>query len=239
MYADVGIDEKLGSILPADLVFFDEAGGRVTVGELINGPTVFSLVYLGCRKMCPLLLRGEAELVHELTRKTGQGYNLVTVSFDENDTPEDAAEAKGKYTAMAGLAPSSNWRFLTGDKENIKRLTEAFGFRFERTGDGFSHVAALMVVSPRAKIVRYIYGITFLPFDVRMALAEAEKETAGLSARRVILYCFRFDPKGNKYVLDILKIFATVTIISSIILFMHLVRSSRRRRKEMGDDVDE
>lgn len=234
--AEVGIDERLGKTIPPDITFIDENGMEVTTGELINAPTVFSLVYLGCRKMCPLILRGKAELVSELNLLPGQDYNIVSVSFDDSDTPTDAIKARATYTEAAGLQNASNWKFLTGDKESIRRFTDAVGFRYERTGDGFSHVAALIAVSPKRKIARYIYGIKFLPFDLKMALAEAEKETTGLSARRALLYCFRYDPAGKKYVLDILKIFATVSVFSAIILFTYLLRSSRKRRKELGED---
>jgi len=237
--AEVGIDEHLGQTIPPDITLLDEEGRMVSTGDIINGPTIFSLVYLGCRKMCPLLLRGEAEVISGLEQKPGQGYNLVSVSFDENDTPEDARKARGIYVEAAGLAPESDWKFLTGNKESIDRLTEALGFRFERTGDGFSHVAALIVVSPKARIVRYIYGIKFLPFDIRMALAEAERETVGLSAKGALLYCFRYDPEGKRYVFNILKVTGTVTILSAIILFAYLVRSSRKRREEQGGDADE
>lgn len=240
-YAEVGIDERLGGTLPGDLTLMDESGQPVTIGELINGPTVFSLVYLRCQGLCPLLLRGESELMAQMDRRPGDGYRLVTVSFDETDTPADAMHARKNYLGAVGgdPFPASGWKFLTGDRENIERLTEAFGFRYEHTGDGFSHVPALIVVSPKAKIVRYIYGINFLPFDFKMALAEAEKETIGLSARRVLLYCFRYDPEGKKYVFNILKVTGTVTVFSAIILFSYLVRSGRKRRQELGDDDDQ
>jgi len=239
-HAEVGIDEKLGNTIPADIAFMDESGSPVNIGSLINGPTIFSLVYLGCRDMCPLLMRGEAELVGQMDGTPGEGYRLVTVSFDENDSPADAARAREIYLGATGKPfPPSEWRFLTGDRENIQRLTDAFGFRFQRTGDGFSHVAALVVVSPKSKIVRYIYGVKFLPFDLMMALAEAQRETVGLSANRALLYCFRYDPEGKRYVFNVLKVTGTVTVFSAIILFAYLVRSSRKRREEMGEDPDE
>jgi len=238
--AEVGIDERLGNTIPANLTFRDENGLPIMIGSLINGPTVFNLVYLRCRDMCPLLLRGEAELVGQMNSLPGEGYRLVTVSFDDSDTPADADRAKEIYMAATGKNfPPSEWRFLTGDSENIQRLTDALGFRFEPMGDGFSHVAALIVASPKGKIVRYIYGIKFLPFDLRMALAEAERETVGLSAKSALLYCFRYDPEGKRYVFNILKVTGTVTVFSAIILFAYLVRSSRKRREELGGDADE
>ena len=30
-----------------------------------------------------------------------------------------------------------------------------------------------MMLSPAGQVTRYLYGITFLPFDVKMAVAEA------------------------------------------------------------------
>jgi len=236
-HADIGIDEQLGSNVPADLIFHDETGAQVRLGDLINGPVILSMVYYGCRKMCPLILSGEADLVNDLDLLPGKDYRLITVSFDEDNTHEDATLVKDSYTAMLQREiDPGDWKFLTGGKDQIDALAKAVGVGFKRTGDGFAHTAALIVISPKGKIVRYIYGITFLPFDIKMALIEALKEEVGISARRVLLYCFRYDPVGKKYVFNILKVVGTLTTFSAIVLFMYLMRSGRKRRQELGGD---
>ena len=55
---EVGIVEQLGEIVPLDLSFKDSEGKEVTLGELIDKPTVLSLVYFHCPSVCMPLLGG-------------------------------------------------------------------------------------------------------------------------------------------------------------------------------------
>jgi len=54
----------------------------------------------------------------------------------------------------------------------------------------FVHPNVMLVLSPAGKIIRYFYGVYFLPFDIGMALTEASKGTPQLSIRQVLTYCF-------------------------------------------------
>ena len=54
--------------------------------------------------------------------------------------------------------PADTWRFLTGDKENIDKLTDAIGFHFKRVGDDFEHPVSVVILAPEGKIIRYMYG---------------------------------------------------------------------------------
>jgi len=92
-------------------------------------------------------------------------------------------------------------------------LTEAVGFQFQRRGDAFEHPSLLIVLSPEGKITRYLYGVTYLPFDVKMALTEASEGRVGPTISRVLLFCFSYDPEGRTYVFNILKVTGLVTLI--------------------------
>lgn len=235
--ANVGIDEKLGSTLPADITLINETGAEVKLASLINGPTILSLVYFGCRDMCPLIMSGQATLANNLDMPLGTEYRMITVSFDERDTPQDAHKASANYLAMLKSKPAEgSWRFLTASKDQIDALADSVGFRFQRTGDGFTHTAALMFISPKGKVARYIYGVSFLPFDAKMALLEASREQVGVSSKSVLLYCFRYDPEGKRYVFDLLKVAGTLTLIFAIIILMYMLRAGRRRKQELGED---
>ncbi len=236
----IGVEEKLGQSLPLDIMLTDSNGTAVRLGDLIERPTVLSLVYYSCKSMCPMILAGEARVFDTIQMKPGQDYSLITVSFDELDTPETAAMAKKDYlNAMDNPTPEEHWRFLTGDAAAIKRLMDSVGMRVMRTDTGFSHVAVLVVLSAKGKIVRYIYGTNFLPFDIKMALTEAEAGRVVISARRALLYCFSYDPEGRRYVFNVIRVAGTVTASSAIIFFIYLVRSSKKHRKEMGMDIDD
>ena len=55
----VGIDQKIGQQLPLDLVFKDETGRDVRLGEYFGArPVVLALAYYECPMLCTLVLNG-------------------------------------------------------------------------------------------------------------------------------------------------------------------------------------
>jgi protein SCO1/2 len=231
-HEDVGISERLGEHVSADLVFLDDEGREVRLGELMDRPTVLALVYLSCRDVCPMLLRGTAEVMGKI--EDDGNFRIITLSFDERDTPETARKAKKDYLQAVGRPfPPERWNFLTGDAHTIRTLTDSVGFRFARTDGGFSHTAALIFLSPDGKIVRYIYGVSFLPFDVAMGLAEAETGTTGSVTNRLLLYCFSYDPEGRTYVFNALKVGGTVMLVFIGLFVAYLRAAGKRRSREI------
>lgn len=54
---NVGIDQKLGAIIPAELVFNDEHGRAVRLGDFFGDrPVVLVLVYYQCPMLCTIVL---------------------------------------------------------------------------------------------------------------------------------------------------------------------------------------
>ncbi len=232
-----GIDEKLGQQIPPDLTFTDEKGGQVDAKDLFTRPVILSLIYYNCRHICPALLSGISEALDALDLEAGKDFSVVTVSFDETDTPALAMNTKNNYlTLLKKEFPHESWKFLTGDRENIMRLTGAAGFRFKREKEGFLHPSSLIILSPGGKITRYLYGTTFLPRDLSMAVYEASEGRPGRSVGRLLLYCFSYDPEGRKYVFNILKVAGTATILFAGAFIAYLNFSNRAFRKKRADN---
>lgn len=231
----IGIEEQLGGYVPLDLTFVDSDGREVSLKELIDRPTIVSFVYYSCTDVCPLLLTGVSEVLRKLDAVPGEEYRALAVSFDELDTPADAAKNKRDYLkAIEKPYPPEAWRFLTGDRANIKKFTNAAGFRFQRKEDVFHHSVTLVILSGEGKIIRYLYGKTFLPFDLKMALAEASEGRPGPTIAKFLQYCFTYDPKGKKYVFNILKVFGTTMIVFLIGLAIFLTRAGKRQIRKEG-----
>ncbi|HEX9079152.1 MAG TPA: SCO family protein, partial [Desulfuromonadaceae bacterium] len=164
--------------------------------------------------------------------RPGAEYRVISVSFDENETPQQAARAKRMYlTSMSTPIPQGAWRFLTGDARNIDRLTDAAGYRFLRKEHDFIHPVASIVVAGDGTIVRYLYGTTFLPKDLSLALLEARSGTVGASIRTVLQYCFSYDPAAKTYVFNLLRVSATVVILTAGSFLLFLILTGRRRAK--------
>lgn len=226
----IGVDERLGTRIPLDLRFLDESGTSVRLGDLMTGPTLILPVFYGCTNVCNYLQGGVAITLKSIERQPGRDYRVISVSFDEHETPELAARSKRMYLAAMGTPfPADGWRFLTGDSATIKRLTDAIGYRFKRRDGDFIHPVASLVVAQDGTIVRYLYGVTILPKDLALALAEAKKGIAGASIRKMVEYCFSFDPVGKTYVFNLLRIGATVVLLFAGGFLAYLFHSGRKR----------
>lgn len=229
---EVGIVEHLDTIIPANLTFNNEAGQPVQLKSLITKPTILALVYYDCPGICPQLLSGVSDVIEKIGLELGKDYQVITVSFNYNDTPEASVEKKKNFLRSHSKPRAEHWVYLTGDSANIYALTHAVGYNFTRAGNDFMHPSCIMVLSPAGKVTRYLYGTAYLPFDVKMALVEAQKGQSRPTINRVLEYCFSYDPEGRKYTLQVTKIAATIIIFFAVFLFIYLIiRSSRKKSK--------
>ena len=229
-----GLVEHLGARIPLDVTFRDEAGRPVRLRDLVTVPTIILPVYYGCTNVCNFLQGGLANAIPSVKRKPVEEYRVISVSFDEKETPALAARVKRMHLASMGAPfPEDGWRFLTGDAPDIRRLTEAAGYSFTRQGRDFIHPVASFVVARDGTIVRYLYGTTFLPKDLTLALLEARDGKVGATIRKVVGYCFSFDPKGKTYVFNLLRVSATVILTSmgAFLAFLLLTGKNRPKRQ--------
>ena len=235
-FPEVSIREQLGETIPMELTFMNEQGRPVQLKELINKPTILTPIYFDCPGVCPRLLSGVTDVIEKSDMTLGNEFRIVTFSFNENDTPEHAVEKKKTYLRKKSLPHAKDWIYLTGDSLAIHTLTNALGYYFQRAGNDFLHPAAIIILSPEGKITRYLYGTTYLPFDVKMAIVEAQKGQARPTINRVLEYCFTYDPEGRKYTLQVTKISATIIIFFATVLFIYLIIRSRGRKAKRNAD---
>lgn len=229
---DVGIDEKLGQMVPLDLVLVDEQGERTPLRKLLDKPTLLTLNYFRCSGLCTPLLNGVAELLSRTDQAPGRDFQVLTVSFDPRDTAELATLKKANYVKQLGPGfPADAWRFMTGDPITTKRLADAVGFRFAKHGDDYVHAGAIMMLSSTGKITRYLYGVTYLPFDVKMAVLEANQGRTGPTISRFLKFCYSYDPAGRRYSLDITRVAAGFTIVLAAGFGVAVAVKGRRRPK--------
>jgi protein SCO1 len=230
--AEIGVEEKLGNTLPLEAQFVNEEGKTVTLKDLIDRPTILALVYFRCPGICGPLMGGLADIVEKMEMTPGDEYQIITISFDPTEGPELAKRKKATYhKVIRRPVGDASWRFLTGKQDAIDAITEAVGFQYEQTGKDFQHPAVIAAISPEGKLTRYLYGVEFLPFDVKLALIEAADGRVGPTISKVLLYCFSYDPEGQTYVFNILKVTGTVTLLFLALSLVFLVITTRRYRK--------
>jgi len=236
---DVSIDQKLNEQLPLDLVFRNEKGEAVKLGDYFGKkPVMLSLVYYECPMLCTQVLNGMVSSFKVLSFKAGDEFEVVTVSFDPRET---AALATAKKRTYVGYLPEAKrasaengWHFLTGDSDSIKRLTEAVGFRyhFDEATNQFAHSSAIMIATPEGKLARYFYGVEYSPKDLRLGLVEASQNKIGSPVDQLLLFCFHYDPATGKYgaiVMNMIRIGGIVTLFGMVALFFAMRRRSARQ----------
>jgi protein SCO1/2 len=174
-------------------------------------------------------MSGISDAVSKLDMKLGEEYQLITISFNTTDTPEKALTKKENFVQEIKGEDRKHWIYLTGSQENIDAITDALGFRYIPQGLDFAHPSGIMLISPSGKITRYLYGLTFLPFDVKMAIIEAQREMARPTINKVLEMCFSYDPVGRTYTLQVTRIVGAFMIFGAVIVFIVLLVRGRRK----------
>lgn len=234
----IGTYERLGSHLPLELVFVDEHNQEKTLGEFLQGkPTIISLNYFSCPGICGPQIDGVVKSLDKIQLREGMEYRVLTISFSPEDTPDDAFESKRNHlNALRKDYDQDAWNFLVAnEKATIDTLTQALGFEYKKIINkqglvDYIHPAGLAIVSPEGKITRYLNGIKYLHFDVKMALLEASEGKVRPTIAKALAFCFSFDPENSKYVLSVNKIFATIMLVLIGGYFIYLIASKRRKK---------
>lgn len=244
--ADVGFDQRLGETVPLALELVDENGQPVRLQEAFQGrPVILTLNYLHCPNFCTLVMDGVADRLGEVGLTVGQAFRVVTVSIDPREGPPQALAQKSLLARhYPEVATPGGWQFLTGSAEAITALTEAVGFRYvyEAASDEFAHPAGIVVLTPEGRIARYLYGVSFHPRDLRLALIEASEHRIGTPVDQFLLRCFRYDPTTGRYtlaVLSLLRAAGGLTLVGMALGWLWLRRSTTKpRRLPAGEGRD-
>lgn len=236
----IGVYENLGSIIPLNLEFINEYNQNKTIKDIINNkPTIITLNYFDCPTLCSPLLNEVANTLNKVDLKPYIDYNVITISFEKNDKPKHAlAKKKSLLPTITKSFPPQTWSFLTSSQKNIDEITNALGFKYEkRVKDGvtdYLHPGVIIIVSPSGKITRYLNGIEYLPFDVKLALLEASDEQTRPTITKTLLYCFAYDAKSKTYLFQAEKVVGSFMFAIVLIFFLYLVKTGRQ--KDKGDE---
>lgn len=221
---EIGIDEHLDSIMPADIYVTNEAGKTVNLKSLVNKPTILNLVYYRCPGICSPLMEGVANLISQSDLVIGKDYQVFTISFDPTEKIDLGKNKKKNYLKLIkNKDASEGWKFFTGDSANIANLTRFFGFKYKKSGNDYIHAAAIAIISPQGKLTRYHYGIEFQPFEFRMSVIEANKGKSQPTINHFLQYCFKYDPDGKRYVVNVTRVSATLIFGLALSIFLYLV----------------
>lgn len=230
----VGLDQRLNVQVPLDLVFRDEQGQQVQLGDFFGSrPVILTLGYYQCPMLCSLVRHGLLASLQELSFDAGNQFDVVNVSIDPREEPSIAAAQKAMYVqSYRRPGAAGGWHFLTGEETSIRTLAGAVGFRYAYDPQiaQYAHPAGIMVVTPRGRIARYFYGIDYPAQDLRLALVEASENQIGSPTDQFLLLCYHYDPKTGKYSLAILRLTRIIGSASALALGLGVFMLFRRER---------
>ena len=234
----VGIDEQLGSYLPLDTKFETSNGDTVSLKQVIDRPVLFALVYYECPGLCHPMLNNLSWAVDRIQLEPGADFKVVTLSFDPRENPVVSAKWKKEYLRSFKREFSPNdWIFLTGDSANIKKVTKAVGFDYIPSKDSeYVHPATVIAISPDGKISRYLFGIDFNQFDLKMALIEAKAGKTNPTITKILQLCYSYNPEGRSYELDVTRIVGVVMLVSVAVLGV-TVMFKKKKQPRMNEGV--
>jgi protein SCO1/2 len=229
----VRIDEQLGSVAALDAVFRDETGREIRLDSLFDKPVVLLPVSFSCTAVCSYLQAALVKALNEVDQAPGKDFNIITLSFDEDESETDAAAAKQNYANLVKREfPPEKWSYLTGDRENILKVTGSLGYYFIKKAEHFyDHPSALVVLARDGKIIRYLHGPNFPPFDMGMALSEAEPGASSMK-RRALSFCYAYDPVKKTYGLRLFRITGTLALIGLAGYMAFLLSPSKRKDED-------
>nr|NJM01095.1 SCO family protein [Desulfobacula sp.] len=238
----VRIDEQLGSVAALDAVFRDETGMEIRLDALFDKPVVLLPVFFSCTAACAFLQADLVKALNEVDQVPGKDFNLITLSFSDDENETDAAAAKKNYTSLVKREfPPEKWLYLTGDRENIRKVTDSLGYYFiKKAPHTYVHPSALVVLARDGKIIRYLHGPDFSSFDLGMALSKAQQGTPGISMkRRVLSFCYGYDPARKTYTFNFFKVFGTLALtgLAGLVIFF-LFPSKRKDEEPLSNERD-
>ena len=240
--AHVGVNEHLDGQLPLDTSFRDHTGKPVKLRDFFDGkrPVVLTFAYHSCPVLCSMVLNAQSTGLRGIGWTVGKEYEVVTISIDPNESLEKTAAKRAsilhEYGASRGH-DGSGWHFLVGDKAAIAAVAEAAGFEYQYDAEQkqWGHPSVVMIAKPDGHMARYLYGLEFLPNDLKLGLLEASAGRSISTIEQIILFCYHYDPQGGKYVLVARRVMQVGGGAVAIVLFGFLGlfwgRELRKKKK--------
>ena len=232
---DVAIKENLGQALDLNLRFTDEKGQSQALKKYFKQePVLMTIVYYNCPSLCNFHLNGLFQGLEKLSYSWKKTYQLLIVSMDPREKPALASEKKANYLKRFKNLKSEKTHFLTSSQDSIKKLSDrlGFSFRWDKETSQFAHSPVAYALSPKGIISRYLYGVVFQPKTLKLSLLEAGKGKVGNIIDRFLLFCYRFNPKENKYSLYAVNIMKAGGLLIILALMSLLIPAWIKERNQ-------
>ena len=204
---EVGIAEKINSAIPMDITFMDESGNAIELGSLFKQgrPVVINLGYSRCPSICIAMRNQLVDTLPDTDLNLGEDFIVLNISIDPEESA--AVSARMQSTTLAELkekgvdVSADGWRFLTGEHEAIKALTDAVGYRYMyiEPQNEYGHPGVLVLADGQGVVKRYLSGTAYSGRTLRLSIVETSQGKVGSLFDQAFVTCFVWDAEANNY----------------------------------------
>lgn len=232
---NVGFDPQLNKQIPLDTPFVDEYRQPATIRQFAGKkPVILAFVYFTCPMLCSQVEQSLVGTLKMISFNPGNDYEVVFLSFDPNDKPEEAL--KKKHEAMSRFArPATEpgWHFLTGTQQSIDAVTKAADFRvtYDPKTKLFGHASGILILTPDGRISRYFFGVDYPPSNVRLGLVDASSGKIGTPVDHLLLFCYQYDPSKGRYSATIMTVIRMGGVVTLFCMALGFVIFRRREHR--------
>jgi protein SCO1/2 len=92
----------------------------------------------------------------------------------------------------------------------------------------YIHPGAIMVLTPKGILSRYLYGTSFLPAEVEIAVKEAAGGGVFPSISKVLAFCYVDDPQGRGRVFSVTRFAGAATLVIAGIFVVFVLRGRKK-----------
>jgi protein SCO1 len=198
----MGVDQRLGQQVPGDVAFQDEHGRTIKFGDLYGSrPIVIMPMFFECKGVCGVETDSLLQAIIQMQDlSVGRDFDIVMLSINPKETP-DLTLSRWNNTVrlynVHGDRPDGEkgFHFLTGTLPNIRRVTDALGFKwvYDAEEDLINHPAGLMVLSPTGKITGYLVNKEFPRVFLAHLIADATDSKISAKTESVLFGCIMID----------------------------------------------
>lgn len=243
---EVGIAEKVNSPIPADITLIDESGNAIELGSFFKAgrPVVINLGYSRCPSICPAMRTQLIQALPDAELALGEDFIVLNISIDPEETPDTSSKMREQTLAELkekGVdASAKGWRFLTGEPDAIKALTDAVGYRYLyiKPQNEYGHPGVLVLADGEGIVRRYLSGTAYSGRTLRLSIVETSQGKVGSLFDQAFVTCFVWNAEANNYTATasfIMTLGGGVTIIFVGGLVWAGFAYEKRRRQLQGD----
>lgn len=237
----MGVDQRLGAKVPTDAVFQEADGRTVKFGELLGKrPMIIMPMFFSCQGVCGVETDSLLKSVIGMEDlNVGKDFDVILLSINPKENPSVTGsrwETVNKLYKRPGS--SQGWHFLTGDITNIRKMTDALGFKwvYDAKEDRFNHPAGLMVLAADGTITSYVINKEFAPPFLRTLVNEAKTGEVSKKSEPILFGCIMIDrATGARSLMieNVIRLSAAVFAVFVGLWIAGMVLSERRKKQKM------